>query len=1046
MSVLGIIKLKENKKTIDNNSTIPLKIINTNKGTTSVFMQNSKNEKSNDNNSTIPLKVNNTNKGTISIFMQNSKKNEKTNDNNSTISLKINNINKGTISVLMKKCKNNEKVINLINTNTELCDNDAYTLIPIDCSKKYSSTNCNCRHTGSTNCICGHTGINNCICGPTVSNNCICGNTGINNDLDKYLIKPPIAPIFGIPVSTSTAIFIPFTPPSQQLLGSLGYVPLINSITIQYNCKTNLSSPIISRNILNNVSGQEYYSITGLTPYPNINQVTGIVLIKASSILLGNTNVISGQIYSLYFPQDNNGSFTSGITRKALVYTDTTIQNIVSQPLNNINIYYKNYSPDVNIGIVYFDIFISSGVPSVPLNLSLSGLNYSSAIISYSSPQYGDSSNPNTNTPIENYKIEYSSIDNLISYTQFIPINNSIIFTGIIDQLTGLYPDTMYSTKVSAKNILNINYGPQTTPINFTTMELTNPSHILLSSLNFSVTNYSAKKVSDNSSISNLILSNDTISSLPFTYYINETSSRGKLGIGNIMSLKVVISSMILLFGPEIYFTGFPAVTPPGSSFVNDLQIIPSNVSDYTTNIGYTGYYLSGSGVLKLNTSSLTATDRKYIVSLIRRGVTTQTQTYEFYYDDNNLVPIIGNISFTINTTLFNGVSGSYAKVNGVNIVFGNVIIESTVSDISNIGRYFYNASQIISYYDTNNNFLLNEINLNNVTSGKTSSYLRNGQITVTNNNIPYTIPQAYRESFTLNVKAHNISDQTTSLSNTIPIIFDYPSYRLVYLTLPQLYNNSILGSSSPGLSGYRCWIKPVINTLLPDLPQIFYTNTIPYSSIIYDNSVDISIINSPYDYSQELQISNGKFVTKSSAYGYKNYNNYYYDNNLRNTVNYSTISATGYRYANFSWKSPTPNFSSVFSNLFINMTETNVQATYLNGSVYADSLSSKIIQLYYRFEDDTGLTPSASTNSSYWINGNTTNGPTVGSGNYYISGLTCNGGGYSPVLSSNNILFKLKLPNNINTTNANNITIYVRVGLPQDIDFSFGNILGYLQ
>ena len=211
------------------------------------------------------------------------------------------------------------------------------------------------------------------------------------------------------------------------------------------------------------------------------------------------------------------------------------------------------------------------------------------------------------------------------------------------------------------------------------------------------------------------------------------------------------------------------------------------------------------------------------------------------------------------------------------------------------------------------------------------------------------------------------------------------------------------------------------------------------YTTIPYDNSWNISSFGgASHDPSQELQIINGSFLTKTSG-GYLNYSSYYGNSG----VDYSGISASGYRYCTFVWKIPS------------NVSAYNNLSFTLNGFSGGLSLSGQYIYiagttplyLFYRIENTDALTPPASTptyfGSSQWVNGSfagagadqlqfTNYGTLTGSGglrwgmNGYVSGTTI------PVILPTLL---------VDATNNPNMYIYCRIGLPMNIACSFTSV-----
>ena len=197
-----------------------------------------------------------------------------------------------------------------------------------------------------------------------------------------------------------------------------------------------------------------------------------------------------------------------------------------------------------------------------------------------------------------------------------------------------------------------------------------------------------------------------------------------------------------------------------------------------------------------------------------------------------------------------------------------------------------------------------------------------------------------------------------------------------------------------------------------------------PYASTGYDNTANISTL-------QELQVANGSFCTGSvHAFAYSNYTSSYYDATNLNTANYSSISSTGYRYATFAWRI-TPASPAVYGTLTFTLGTTS-PLTVTNTVAFA---GSSPLQLFYRTEDVASSTPTNATSlSSAWINGNSTTGTQVTSGNYFLpttyTSATNWGINTISVNGTTSTAFSVKIQP-LNITTGMELRLYCRIGLP---------------
>jgi hypothetical protein len=299
-----------------------------------------------------------------------------------------------------------------------------------------------------------------------------------------------------------------------------------------------------------------------------------------------------------------------------------------------------------------------------------------------------------------------------------------------------------------------------------------------------------------------------------------------------------------------------------------------------------------------------------------------------------------------------------------------------------------------------------------------------------------------------MNVTASNISGETYTI-NSAPFkaILDPKSIYLVYSTLKQTLSSAYANFSNFS-TGFRVWSGIANNST--NLPPFLYNNN-SYYNYPYDNSWDISNPNNTINASQELQIANGKFITKSSGIGYLNYNNYFYTNiskaNSFNKNDYSGIQPTGYRYATFAWKISEPqiNFVKGYGRLLIKLNNINNNIFINDSSVLYtndNNNNSYKILLHYRFEDTTNKNLGIDSLSTTWISSNSSEYPLINTSNYYttFTPFLC-GINRPPIANEDSITFFSIIPNIIDITNYSKYVLYLRIGVPQEADFKFETI-----
>jgi len=827
------------------------------------------------------------------------------------------------------------------------------------------------------------------------------GGGGGNNDwIDNNLINSPPPIVYGTPLSKSNCIYIPWTYPRQINAGFISkYLPEINTFYSYYT--SSLANVTVSGNILSNISGDQYIYNYSSTTIP----VTGIILIKNPTITIGTTSVSSGSVALIVFPQDS-------LTRNAYIYYDTTIASLSSSAINTLTSYYQNYNIHNNLSNVIFSSFLQSGIPSEPLGLAFSNSTYSSITITFNRPQYGDLLNPDAVTPIINYKITYASIINTVRYGGLIQYTNNVIVlsagSNTIDPTTSLYPETAYLIYVSAKNDVNDSYSNISANITANTVILP-PGITSLSPLTFPLTTYSAKNI-NGTSISPLILTNTQWTSNQFTFPINEQANRGLLGTGNLANISISISGNVNLTGPTVDYTGFPISIPPVVTS-NNITCTTNTVTDSFSATGYTGYYLQSSSHIILDTPNIfIPTKDSSTITITRTGITSSLQTYKFYYDIPPLAPTIeSTVINSINTIL----NSSYVQICGVYVVYGTPTLNLNINNVNNIGQHFYNNTKILSFSSTVGTISATETNLNNVTNrSNMANDTITGSLTFNPVAVPLVVSDSFKSNISLTCTAYNIVDTSnSSIAVSLPVLIDPKSAALFGSIII-----SGIGTLGPSLSyGGR-----IASSAL----------TSPYTRTLYNNTIDIS---TGSGVSAELQVANGCFQSKIGLDAYLDYTTYYYSSTSQNTVNYSTILTSGYRYATFCWQVAATSSSYSTITFQFNGLTTSLE---IDGNNLASIAGSPLL-MKYKVEDNASPSLSASSITTTWIDANGS-GSVVNSSNYY---LPLNLYGNNPVTTAAGS-FNVILPNSFNsTTSSGTKYVYLNVGIPINKNFSFTSI-----
>jgi hypothetical protein len=693
-------------------------------------------------------------------------------------------------------------------------------------------------------------------------------------------------------------------------------------------------------------------------------------------------------------------------------------------------------------------------------------------------PQLADWQNstaPSSTLPIAGYQATISSTgDNTIRYGG----NNPLAFTnttftqttGISSPyngniyISGLYPDCVYTGNIRGNNNANNNYGNISTDVTFnTTGNLAAPTSIFVNSTSYSFANHStAKLVGTNksgdtagSTISNKVLFiNSAITSTNFTNAIHTFSNRGSSNTGLLrIQANVFIVNTGTTANCTIYANGFTSIpTPPtlNANVTPMITITPQAFTDYYSSgiTAYKGYYLlantQGVTLSLTNSNYVSSGDRIYANLTVTQtpSLNSSISSYYFYYDSYTGPPSITSVTINISGP----VSNQSMYVSGIYIVYGSgsgILNISANTRTNNIGGNFYNSSQILSYSYTYNNTggVVNPTSETNLSNSNRlgASFLTNPVDFSSNITIP-TIT-TYSTGGNLSARAYgpNNSPSSSVYSGNINIIMDTPSYNLINSVV---YPSSIQSISST-VVGYGFRIPSLIASVIGTNGNVtVLPPSQPWANTQY---LRTNPINGSDNYSQDLQLVNGLFVAKGSGYGYMNYFTYY-----NNTLNYSTISSSGYRYSTFSFQ--------------ISTTSSLSQYNYIKFIVYGIgnnvTVSSNVptvgglpISLLYRIEDTNNYTqfsvdntPSGYINTT-WIDP-TSISNNINSSNYSNRTVVLTGGSTSltPVsILGTTLTINCICGRPINIPTADNVVIYFRIGAPMSQNFYFSYITAQL-
>ena len=877
---------------------------------------------------------------------------------------------------------------------------------------------------------------------------------------------------------TSSKIYISWTYPLQSTAGFIdAYIPFINTFEAYYSIND------ISHNIVDNLSGNNYIkeppSYTGTPLY-----ITGIIFTNVASDILG-------------YQQNQQGFSTDPTSRNALV---VYAPSIISTS-NTLYARYNNYNPESeNFAFISFPKYTAAGIPSAPYigstatyDATYGSNNIVKITITAGSGTYTDIGPPGTSNvyAINEYDFSYNSLGSDYRYIKlttgalnYIKILSEPNNSHIDIPISYCIPDASYNFDVTCRNnSSNQNDSAvsscvyRTPALSAPPMPTTSTSYISSftdTSTSVEPSHYSGKLVGSNSSndslngsytVYNTPSSNKWISNqfhgIPIHasnnrgYGIDTSSKYGKDTNGSNAILDIscnIVRGSYTSGGVTISYKGFHATNPSDISS-NGITISTSTPpTDYYDGLSYIDgckyfYLITGHNQVSINnnaTSIFTNTNDKTNVNLYVQqrnidgspnGSMITTTSFPFYYDNlyNTSTPFPSFTSFDAN---LNAAPSNFTQISGIWILYGDISLTATTI-VNNIGNFFYNPTQILTYSTGDK-----EADLTHTTSISGKQLL--SQVTFVNPNIICKASNTFLKS--INVYADKVyncvgnSSSATSTTKQFNIICDKPSYDLInnsgtYPTYPStiLYIGEGIAA---GVYGYRIKTISSSNNAIPDLQNSVLTSGSPTKYIQSWNISDT-------DHNEELQICNGAYRTYTSANGngYLNYNGTYFNAALTTSqIDLTTNLATGnsdYRYATFAWKC-----KNSFHNYF------NAQFN-VNGVVSDMDISG--VRMFYRVEDASSPTISAANNNTIWINANGIDN-VINQGNYYNTSYTSLGG-KNTALTTNSTTFNYPTPS-IYTINVlipglvistDNTYIYFRIGFPMSNSVSFTNVTAIL-
>ena len=870
------------------------------------------------------------------------------------------------------------------------------------------------------------------------------GNT-IYNDawIQSNLINPPPPIVFGTPASQSSEIFVPWTYPTQLNVGfQNSWLPVINSLNVLIS--THLTS-INPSTIISTLS-------TGYVDYHNgLNYITGAVI----------TNTVQATGIQLKtFPQD-------GIPRYAFVFYSPTLSGLNKD--GQLIAFYNNYNVGCNIASTIFSPFLAAGPPSVPRKLQSTNVTFQTLSFFFSTPQFVDTLNPTSVATISRYDISFNSVPipgvrygTAIYDAQTAAITSPFTFVTSPDSTAGnvikydatsLYPDSKYNFYVKATNSASI-AGPFASTLGISTSYLSPDTGI---TVNFLARYFSGtiKRVTDNLTVTTLLNTNTDWTSSNFVVPLHILTNRGTTSAG-IATLATAISGPFTSTGPTVTFGGFPATTPVAGTQSN-LTVTPTNVFDqYTTPARYQGFYLKGSNTVTIRQATFSTSQTQYThTTTLTQVASPITSQLSFYYD--GLLGTATVLDMAFNFSVATPPTATY--VSGVNVISGQPTL-STITGASNLGKFFF-KSPILSYTNTTGSVTtsFSETTVSNIISGVSDGQFSQSQrIGFSNGSFQLnSLAAAYALSTSMTVTAANASNTSAAfLATPLQCVIDGPSVTLINTTLPASPETL---SSNVAEKGCRIWsysnydattfVPPYIYSLGAgsnySFTDFLYTAATTHTSSIIDATLGHPLIT-------ELQVTNGAHRSKGTRTDcYIDYRTKKYSATLLNTVNYSSVTTSGIRFATFAWKiaAQSTNYSVLRFTLTYVSADSDAISVVNNLIVFTGTADK--IYVFYRVEDQSSIVPTNGTSAStVWLDANGTIANSATALTYYVDTTGTYQQIYGGVtsgatLASPTIIFPSLFIPSFSTESPKDIRIICKIGIPMNRNFAFTQVTATL-
>ena len=901
--------------------------------------------------------------------------------------------------------------------------------------------------------VTGATGLNLSLSTPTVT---------YDSWLLTNLIGAPPVPVLSV-TNTTNDIYITFTYPIQTICGYFtSPLPLLSSFNV--NLYTGIN-PYISQDgsKVDMASASEKF----IKSSTNTSPILCIHLTNTSITEGYKSGGTYGPEYVISVPSINTtGLITSSTGKLWAWYNNNSTSNNISNIL-------FNYLQSVAAAVIT-NLSFTIGATANTYSITLSFKSPSSSGVTSNNLTYNITFTPSTNS------IRYNTVYNTTPVT-LTATSTSLSTDVTTNTSSGLFPDTIYNVSVTSTNASNL-VSTAVTTTTTATIGYSPTSYFITTLANNPVLSLALSSTYSALLVNNSVATTTTYTVISSTCSIIATitmnvqncyANRGKTGDGAtagstnklLNAVNAILSGPITQTSNSISVGGWGQTNTTTGTANANITISANTIVDAFKD-EFSGYYQKCPFTVTVVNNTTNFPDAPTIstaYALTFGGTYPATNTvggtaytfsitpssnYPFYWDGKLAIPTATTPTFTINSS-----GNTLTAVCGLYVYSGDLSLSVTTTAIKNVGIYFINSTNLLTYSSSFGGTMPAETSKQNVTSGIASGKIDNTNgLTITNTLVAITgISQtSYQSSLTITSTAYNIAGTYGgATSNPTLLIYDPSSVTLLntYTTSSVFRVPSTSTAGNEAVSGYNSAANSGTPNNTP--ANILLDGTTLYSSAIYDHTKKINSTN--LNYSKDALLYNGNYYGSGS--GFTTYTLY---NGISGTIgtsaNVDYTAATintgiSVRYVTLAF----PISSTVTPFNTITFTINNLKNVIFDNttsSLYYGTTTTNRFLFFYRMEDSTNTTTATNWTaggqiSTPWIDGNyvasnaslLTNPslPTASNiGNRYFT--PCGGttlSGYNSTTSTGT--FVVKLPYIINSTTATTSTktfLYCRIGI----------------